>query len=118
MQQKITQVLGWTDMEHSQYIYDCGLAYLHVIITGDDQAIAAMERSRIFWNWWKNHWQQRDAEFLLTADMAAPSQRLRMSYRMLHNARKLASKIYPNSVVLHDSYAVMIDDFINSVLYE
>lgn len=116
MKQKITQLLGWTEMEYSECIYQTGLDYLQTYIPGDAHGITALERSRIFWNWWKNHWQQRDEQFLANICPANYPSAHKL-YVWWHDPKRLAKRIYPNAVVLHDSYAQMIDEFNKEVVY-
>jgi hypothetical protein len=77
-----------------------------------------MVRSRIFWNWWKLHWYARDKAF---ADSYYKLMRLdcvQEIYESVHDARTLASSIYPNGVVLEESYAIMIEQLNQEALLQ
>lgn len=115
MKQEITQLLGWTELEYNQFIYDTGIAYLHQYIPDDRPGIAALERSRIFWNWWKNHWIQRDMQFVHKTSGGLRD--ARRYYCLVHNVKRLIGTIYPNAVILHESYATMINEFNKEVVY-
>lgn len=117
MKQEITRLLGWTELEYATFQYETGLAYLREYIPGDVEAIHALETSRIFWAWWKNHWIQRDMQFLHNISSICPVQDLRRYYLGWHDVEHLIKTIYPNAVVLHNSYAKMIDDFNKEVLH-
>jgi|SRR5690242_8505564 len=112
--QKIIEALEWNEQEYCDYQYETGLAYLEHYIPEDPQGIDMLSRSRIFWSWWKNHWAQRDAQFLslYTEEFSHPKI-LAKVYRGFHDVYTLVNEIFPNATVLNESYAVMIDDFHN-----
>lgn len=109
--QHIQQLLHWDELAYNQYIYECGMQYLHEYIVSEPLAIAALERSRIFWAWWRNHWSIRDKQFLAKVNIHAPADGILKFYEHFNNPRKLARSVWPNAVVLHDSYARMIGEF-------
>lgn len=108
---EILKLLKWTELEYNQFIYDNGVAYLQQYIPSDEQGIAALERSRIYWNWWRNHWYQRDYQFMRKVNRSAPLEGIREYYRHFNNPKKLAAGIWPNAVVLNESYARMIGEY-------
>lgn len=116
MKQEVLELLGWDELEYGQFIYDTGLEYLPAYIPGNAAAIAALERSRIFWAWWKNHWRQRDEEFLAKVNRCESPEAIRFYYGWKHNPKRLATKFTPNSVVLDDSYAEMIGQFNDEII--
>ena len=111
MKRKIMQLLCWTELEYAQFQYESGLKYLRTYIPGDEAGIYALERSRIFWSWWKNHWAQRDAQYVANINEANSVARMREYYIWFNDPEYLIKTIYPNAIVLHDSYARMIDEF-------
>jgi len=115
-QHRIQQLLGWNELQYAQFVYDTGCAYLQAYIPGNEEAIAALERSRVYWAWWKNHWQQRDRQFLQTVNPYAPAQVILTFYERYNNAHRLAGRVWPNAVVLNDSYARMIGEFNDEIL--
>jgi hypothetical protein len=114
MQTEILELLQIDLAEYATMQYEAGLAYLRAYIPTDPQGMAALERSRIFWNWWKNHWNMRDMAFMFKVNQFVPVEGIRAYYRFYNDPEKLAQGIYPNAAVLTDSYAVMIDDFNNA----
>jgi hypothetical protein len=111
----VRRELRWTEMEYLGFQYDQGIAYLMAYLNGDEYSVNVMERSRIFWQWWKNHWRTRDESFLeqvvnTTFDLSTR----REMYLDTHDAVVLAKSIYPNGVVLNESYAVMITELVES----
>lgn len=110
-QQRIIKLLGWSEMQYSQFIYEIGLRYLELYIPSDRAGIDALSRSKIFWAWWRNQWAIRDGEFLADEDVKNT-----LLYKWYHSPHRLTSEIFPNAVVLSDSYAVMIDHFNKSIV--
>src|SRR5665213_3583606 len=113
-QEKITRLLGWTEMDYSQFIYETGLGYLESYIPTDRAGIDALSRSKIFWAWWRNHWAIRDANYLDVLENFSLDN-WEILYRQVHEIDALTNSIYPSAVVLEDSYAVMIDHFNKSI---
>lgn len=113
----ITAALEWTEQEYANFQYESGLAYLEHYIPTDQHGIDMLSRSRIFWRWWVNHWNQRDAQFLslYTPEFSHPKI-LQKVYRGFHDVFTLVNEIYPNATILSDSYAVMIDHFNKSII--
>lgn len=114
-QDRITRLLGWTEMDYSQFIYETGLQYLESYIPTDRAGIDALSRSKIFWAWWRNHWAIRDENYLEVLENFSLDN-WEILYRQLHDIDALINSIYPSAVVLHNSYAVMIDHFNKSVV--
>jgi hypothetical protein len=109
VQKKVMAVMGWNETEYANYIMECGYAYLRHYIPNETEAmIQCITHSRIFWNWWKLEWHARDTAFashyykLIKIDCA------KEIYHNEHDPRTLAACIYPNGVVLEESYAIMI----------
>lgn len=96
--------------------YEYGLQYLYAYLKNDSHAIGIIERSPVFWAWWKNHWTLREEAFLQDAeqlDKISLSTR-RNAYHALHNPMALAAEIHPNAAVLGDSYDKMIQELIKT----
>lgn len=111
IQRAIRSILGWTEEQYSQFIYDCGLAYLWKIAPEYPQIRSQISKSAIFWNWWKMHWENREKEFLEKVDdlnimLIEPVE----EYKELHDPRTLAEAIYLNGQVLQDSYVNLISE--------
>lgn len=108
----VCQLLGWDEMQYAEFQYNTGLQYLQHYIPRDPEGIDQLAGNRIFWNWWKNRWADRDQQYCNPGTpMLTPGTRLAM-YHLVHNPEFLAKEIYPNGVVLGASYAVMINEVI------
>lgn len=115
--QRVMSILRWNELEYATFIHETGLEYLELYIPGDRQGIDALSRSRIFWNWWKNHWAIRDQQFLDEMDKDIEHSFIpKALYEFYHSADMLSSSIFPNAVVLENSYAKMIGHFNKSIV--
>jgi hypothetical protein len=111
---RVIEILNWDELSYGEYVYKSGRAYLQAYIPNDPQGIDSLIESKIYWKWWRNHWMQRDAEFVNEAhDMSVAVRRVR--YREIHDPQALAKEIYPNATILSASYSKMIGDFIKTL---
>lgn len=110
LKKTVCQWLQWDELQYGTFQYESGLTYLRFYIPGDDWGQDMLQRSPLFWNWWKNQWSQRDANFCDVEDdqknMSVVN--LRRHYKHLHDPAALASEIYPGRTVLDDTYCAMI----------
>jgi len=109
--QRILEAIGWSEQEYANFIYETGIAYLEHYIPNDAHGMNMLIRSRVFWNWWKNHWQQRDEQFVSVFDISGHAKALERIYRSANDVYTLVNEIFPNAVILGDSYATMIGHF-------
>lgn len=110
----VCKLLDWPEMKYKEYVYNTGVAYLRIYLDGDNYAIGVLETKTIFWQWWKNHFMKRDENFLLL-HKNLPIRDLeirRQLYEHYNEPAMLAANIHPNSVVLSETYAVMIQEVI------
>ena len=97
----ICKLLAWDEQQYAEYQYATGLQYLYWYLPCDDDARNQLERSRLFWNWFKNQWAAHDYAYINSENIDKISLGLRQScYEALHCPRALAVEIKPNSVVL------------------
>ena len=82
-----------------------------VMATADFQQ---MERSAVFWGWWKLQWCERDWQYIsgawqmeaIEGKQGPYSQRMKQDvYGELHNPYVLSKALTPNGAVLEASYA-------------
>ena len=98
---RVCSLLRWTETEFAEYQYRTGLAYLYWYLPTNDQARSALERSRIYWNWFKCMWNAYDMSFTDAERIdEIPLTLLRELYENLHCPRALAYDVKPNAVVL------------------
>jgi hypothetical protein len=115
---KVLQLVGWTEQQYAQFIYDCGLLYLQCVIDEESDLITSfIRRSTIYWNWWKLHWEMRDAEFIEGCEQwAGVIEDHEAVYLNKHHPRTLAAALYLNGKVLEESYCSMVQDLNKAVL--
>lgn len=109
----VTNLLKWSEMEFAEFQYESGLTYLKAYLSKDAYGQDALAASKIFWNWWKNQWANRDEVFYLdvTTSEISLANRVRL-YRALHDGYNLTKEIHPHRVVMEESYALMVTEFV------
>lgn len=126
--QGICRLLGWSEEEYVDYQLDCGSEYLKHYLQAD-WATEPVKSSPVFWRWWRNHWAIRDKQILLCLSCGirfqfgdrdlAPIYSVEEAldlYRYTHDPYELAQCIRPTGIVLHDSYAKMMQEAIDETL--
>jgi len=114
MKRAVCELLECHEDLYNEYVFNSGLDYLKAYLNRDEYGIKLLQESPIFWAWWKNHFTNRDENFLLL-HKNKPIVNLeirRQLYEQYNNGKKLARDIHPNSVVLHESYATMITELV------
>lgn len=97
----ICQLLKWNTMQYAEYQYAIGLQYLYWYLPCDDNARFQLERSKLFWNWFKSQWAAHDTAFIDCDQIERHGHDLLLSmYAALHCPRTLAKEVKPNSTVL------------------
>lgn len=113
LKRRILDLLGWDDLQFGQVQYEQGLQYLATYLFGYEYEADMISRSRIFWNWWKNHWAVRDESFLCFALMIETDKNTyRQLYISYHDGRLLGKKLTLPGIVLNECYATMITDLV------
>lgn len=100
----ITLLMQWSHEQFCNYQYKCGLAYLQHRFPADARAREILERSRIFWNWYKFVWVQYDYS-LLTFKRSLKEcnlQTVRQCYEHLHCPQAMAADTRPSDPVLDE----------------
>ena len=108
-QKGVMALLLWDENKYAQYVYDCGIAYLNKYLPDYPQVVRQIIQSKVYWSWWKIHWQKRDLEFMEQCYNWDEGVEARIEvYEQLQDPRTLAAAIYLNGQVLQESYAAMI----------
>lgn len=92
---RVMEMLRWTEVEFGEFQYTQGMAWLQAYLLDDSYGVGIMEQSRTFWNWWKNHWTNRDESFVRNVNYLSREVALQV-YAELHDGRILSGMIYPN----------------------
>jgi hypothetical protein len=110
---QVLQLLGWDAGEHNTYIFDCAEKYLSGFIPSYPQIQSQILKSRVFWNWWRHHFEKRDMEFIEQCWNWNEGLNAKVElYKEIHDPRTLVVAVYMSGQVLEESYAQMIGDVI------
>jgi hypothetical protein len=109
---RVCELLGWNEMQYAEYQYNTGIEYM-VLYTLNNEAICDdLVRSKIYWNWWKNGWANRDECFLVDNINLVDKATAIAIYNGVHDALALSEELRPDAIVLGDSYKTMIGEVI------
>lgn len=100
VKKQVCQLLHWTEMEYAQYQYQMGIAYLMWYLPVNESLRAEYERSKLFWNWFKNIWLCYDeswCSFKLSLQECSKEKRLQL-YKNLHCPRALVMDEKPTAL--------------------
>jgi hypothetical protein len=115
LKEQVCRLLHWNDEAYAAFQFEMGLAYLQEYIPNDPHGAQQLTHSKVYWNWWKNSWLQRDEIFVREAkedwDLA---DRLYI-YSDSNNPSLLIGNTRPNAVVLEETYKEMIQEFIDDI---
>jgi hypothetical protein len=102
LKREICLLLNWMEMEYAEYQYRNGLAYLMCYLPCDAESRYKLERSKMYWSWFKNHWMLYDESLLTyrTSLRQCPVENLLDVYDELHCPKALAVDVKINRVIL------------------
>ena len=101
---RVCQLLGWTEMEYAEFQFACGKQYLQHYIPRDPEGIDELVTSKLYWNWWKLMWTNRDWAYLdeNENDLQALHQSNREKlYKHLHDPHALSQLRESCSFYIH-----------------
>lgn len=105
----ILRLLKMDELQYNFMQWNQAVDYLNTYLNHVREDVAMLEGARIFWAWWRNHWNMRDEKFL-TIHGRSPMQSvkwLNQLYAQYNSGAMLAKNLTPNSIVLHESYKSM-----------
>jgi hypothetical protein len=115
IQEEIKKLTGLSHHNycHMQYMY--AYVFLDKYLAHNDSqekevAINYITRSKIFWNWWKLQWWNRDEQFiaLLNLQVHAGTKAITKTYMSFNNPERLA--IEAPHTLIDKGYCRMIDE--------
>jgi hypothetical protein len=113
LKREIIRLLDWDEQLYADAQYSTGIEYLEIYLEEDRHFADLLSRSKIFWQWWKNHWSNRDETFIEMLRGLSTNVRYRRElYVDFNNGKTLAELIHPNSIVLNETYAEMITEVV------
>lgn len=101
---QICELLNIEEEQYAQMQYEAGLEYLEAYLGNDQWAIDELERSKLYWSWWKNHWVARDAQYLENNPHLLSLDERRKHYNHANNPAVLICTISPGRVILEPIY--------------
>ena len=104
----VMALLEWTQEQYCGFQYESGVIYLRHYLNGSEPDIEIMERSDLFWGWWKLEWYKREGELLDSLFASKHFGKMkpyhfRESYRIINDAKGLADINSPYGKILCQS---------------
>lgn len=91
----VQEVLQWSDARYERFMLKTCIQWCEHHTNYDAKLIAAMMRSEAFKRWFCNAFANRDIEFMIEMCYGEAQHPPLNSYVMLHDAKRLANKIFP-----------------------
>ena len=98
---RVCEILGWTDLEYAEFQFETGITYLERYLPEGLNGVQALERSRLYWSWWRNSWLHRDEALLQEVDNGIRGN-LTLIYKELHNPCFLVCELSPPWVIFKE----------------
>lgn len=101
--EEVCQLLGWTDATYCEFQYVSGMEYLKAYYHNAPDIAWAAERSKLYWNWWKLNWLNRDQRYLSASTLQSMHIDMRRRFYLNeHDNYVLLEDIYPGPSVWED----------------
>lgn len=102
---QVRRLLGWTELQYAEFVEAKAKEYLKNVLFADEAAINELLKGKLWWNWWKNHWNRRDEEFVTYSEIYH-QHLLEFEYVRLNSIK---GGIYPHSRIMDETYAILMD---------
>ncbi|MGN7787387.1 hypothetical protein ACTJIJ_22835 [Niabella sp. 22666] len=103
IKQQMCELLGWDEMRYVEYLLHNGRQYLRFLLPESSQLKEKLERSRMFWNWFKNMFRQMDMAILDGGGFAKLNLNNRIAlFDAVHCPIAVASERKPPRCVMDD----------------
>ena len=113
IEQQVLALLRWNQEEYNDLVLNEGIAYINRLVPDYPEVKKQILKNKIFWNWWRNHWQQRDQQFLEECEgWYTTLEKYRLVYANHNDGATLAAALYLNGQVLEQSYAELMQQII------
>jgi hypothetical protein len=90
-EQLVQAVLDWDEGQYCWFKYEAGISYAKRITENDTIGYNLLIKTTFYWNWWKNEWAKRDADFLQYYAGTSNQSLLHDQYLFQHNIQRLKS---------------------------
>lgn len=110
---QLQSMLNWDDLQYCEFQMEMGMKYLDRIAGPGEIGVKELSQSKLYWNWWKNHWNRRDQEFLndLVVTIASGLEEIRQEYMYWHSPYNIT--VRPHKPIMEESFSKMIGTFID-----
>lgn len=94
--------LGWDELDYNTHQYNQGYAYLQAFFAGNERAAAEWSSTTMYWKWWINQWDLRNARLVAKYDAAGDfdperARQFERDYRLTHTWGNVTT--YPGTQV-------------------
>jgi hypothetical protein len=100
---------GFTDLQYGNLVYKMGREWINKYFGIDRTLCDLIERSPMFWAWWKNQWELRDKQFLIETPQLQmineqlTGQTLHVAIDLYHEKHDIRTlSIHPNVWVVNE----------------
>ena len=88
--EQLVQALFDMDADtYCQFKFDTGISYARRMTMNDEMGYDMLIKTRFFWQWWKNEWAKREAEFLELYSATSSTAKLYDQYLFTHSVYRL-----------------------------
>jgi hypothetical protein len=118
--QHIMKAMGWTDMQYAEIVMHSAEDWIRFHFLDEEIMLNVLTRSAMFWKWWKNQWEQRDARFIEVTGIdlidfpvdKRMQQTINNEYYKLHDISRLIIRL--NKLIAADCRRI-IDEEVNNI---
>ena len=101
----VMRITGMKDQAYNTLFFETGIEYLKIECGGDEDWVAMMGKTEIYWQWWKNVWANRDLYY----QELVKENKVRggfTSYTAFGSIHKIDS--YPTTMIYQKSYSQLM----------
>ncbi len=114
------KAMGWTDMQYAEIVMHSAEDWIRFHFLDEEIMLNVLTRSAMFWKWWKNQWEQRDARFIEVTGIdlidfpvdKRMQQTINNEYYKLHDISRLIIRL--NKLIAADCRRI-IDEEVNNI---
>jgi hypothetical protein len=109
--QKVIALLAITEVDYNDFLFDCAFAFANHFY-GVKSAVTQVIKTRAYWQWYRNQFEQRDELFLHLYGQSCESKKaLRELWKDEHSAHRMDA--YPGKEVVYEAMQGVYDMGVN-----
>lgn len=120
-QQLLIRSMQMSDLDYHNYVMDVAYEYLDHYVGKDHFGKNVLLNSKSFWTWWRIQWNRRNRIFInetrlnevVAIIQPEDSKLIKELYLEIHTVSEI--QVYPNRIVMEQSYAEMIGKVFDEV---